>query len=219
LWDWNGAHRDLDRALALNSRSAEVLGVYAGLLAKLGRAKEAIAIQRKVVEINPLDADAWSDLCAFLTTDGQLREAREAYARTQEISPGNEEAAGRLGAIDLLDGHATEALIAMEKIPRTADRLLGVAIAQHDLGHAGESEEALRQLASMVDGPEGNIAYQIASVHAWRGERNEAFAWLDRAFARHDIALRLVKVDPFLRNLHGDPRLIAFLKKMNLPPD
>ena len=71
----------------------------------------------------------------------------------------------------------------------------------------------------MVEGPEGDIAYQVARVHAWRGERERAFEWLDRAYARHDLGLRLVKVDPFLRNLHIDPRFTAFLKKMNLPPD
>jgi len=219
LWDWAGAHSDLNRALALNSKSASVLSNYAGLMQKLGRLKEAVEVQRKVVEINPLDADAWSDLCAFLLQDGQLRAARDAYARSQEISPNNDEVAGHLSTIDLLDGHAAEALIAMQKSPHTASRLRGVAIAQHELHHAHESEEALHQLASMVEGPEGDIAYQVARVHAWRGERERAFEWLDRAYARHDLGLRLVKVDPFLRNLHIDPRFTAFLKKMNLPPD
>src|SRR3989442_543744 len=57
LWDWKGAQSDLEHARALNSRSADVLSNYAGLMQKLGRLKEAIAVQRKVVEINPLDAE------------------------------------------------------------------------------------------------------------------------------------------------------------------
>lgn len=181
--------------------------------------KEAIAVQRKVVEINPLDADAWTDLTMFLLQDGQLRASRDAYARSQEISPGNNEPLGALMLLELLDGRAAETLIAMQKSPVTARSLRGIAIAQHDLGHARESDEALHQLASRVDGPEGDIDYYVTSVHAWRGERDRAFEWLDRAYERHDLSLRLVKIDVFLRNLHGDPRFIAFLRKMNLQVD
>ena len=62
-------------------------------------------------------------------------------------------------------------------------------------------------------------AYQIAEVHAWRGEADLAFEWLERARAQRDGGLSLVKVDPLLRNLSGDPRYTALLKKMNLPVD
>jgi TolB-like protein/Tfp pilus assembly protein PilF len=219
LWDWNGARADLDRAMTLNSRSAEVLSFHAGLMQKLGRLKESIAVGQKVVQINPLDADAWSDLSAYLLHDGQLRAAREAYSRSQEISPGNAESAGLLALIDLLDGKAAEAMSAIQKLPKTPPPLKAVAIIQHDLGHPRESDEAVHELASLVEGPAGNIAYDVATVHAWRGERERAFEWLDRAYARHDLGLRLVKVDPLLRKLHGDPRFTRFLRKMNLPTD
>jgi len=62
-------------------------------------------------------------------------------------------------------------------------------------------------------------AYQIAAVYAWRGEKNPAFEWLDRAFAQLNGGLNLVKMDPMLRGLRGDPRYTALLKKMNLPVD
>jgi hypothetical protein len=87
------------------------------------------------------------------------------------------------------------------------------------MGHAQESKQALDALAAKVDGPEGNLAYRVASVHAWRGERDSAFEWLDRAYARHDLELRWLKVDPFLRKIRADPRFAALLRKMNLPVD
>jgi TolB-like protein/tetratricopeptide (TPR) repeat protein len=216
LWDWKGAREDLDRARALNSRSAAVLSNYAGLVQKLGRLKEAIVVQRTVVEINPLDADAWGDLCTFLSQDGQFRAARDACARAQEISP--KASQGMLATIDLLEGHTVKALAAMEHLHGSA-RLSGLAMAQYQASNTHESEKALRELTAMADAPEGGMAYRIAAVHAWRGERDAAFDWLDKSYVHHDIALRLVKVDPFLRNLHGDPRWKPFLKKMNLPPN
>jgi hypothetical protein len=68
-----------------------------------------------------------------------------------------------------------------------------------------------------ADGPEGNVAYRVAMVHAWRGEDDSAFAWLERAYARHDLELRWLKNDVFLGKIRSDPRFGAFLRKMNLP--
>jgi hypothetical protein len=40
---------------------------------------------------------------------------------------------------------------------------------------------------------------------------------LDRAYVQRDDDLIVTKVDPLLKNLHNDPRYVAFLKKLNLP--
>ena len=218
LWDWTGAQADLERARALNSGSATVLNNYAGLLQKLGHLKEAIAVQRKAVEIDPLNADRWDDLSAFLLQNGQLGAARDALARSQEISP-NYDGFYSLGFIDLLEGHPAKALALWENLTGKDRPVVSIAIAEYELGHERESQEALATLVARAEGPAGNSALRVAAVHAWRGERDLAFEWLDRAYAQHEIALRLIKVDPYLRKLHGDPRWPAFLKKMNLPLD
>jgi len=57
----------------------------------------------------------------------------------------------------------------------------------------------------------------IASVYSYRGDRSEALKWLDRAYQQRDPNLYFVKWNPFLKNLEGDPRCKAFLRKMNLP--
>lgn len=57
----------------------------------------------------------------------------------------------------------------------------------------------------------------IAKVHAVRGEIDQAFEWLDKAFASKDPDLWLFKGHVLLKNLEADPRYKAFLRKMNLP--
>jgi serine/threonine-protein kinase len=57
-------------------------------------------------------------------------------------------------------------------------------------------------------------AYGVAEVYAYRNERDKAFLWLDTAYVQHDPDLQLVKVDPLLRNLQGDPRFESFLRKL-----
>ncbi|HXM68136.1 MAG TPA: hypothetical protein VN911_15495, partial [Candidatus Acidoferrum sp.] len=62
-----------------------------------------------------------------------------------------------------------------------------------------------------------SYAYVIAEVYAFRNQSDEAFDWLDRAYAQRNTGLIETKVDPFLKSLHKDPRYAAFLKKIHLP--
>jgi len=57
----------------------------------------------------------------------------------------------------------------------------------------------------------------IASVYAWRGDRDQAFEWLERSYTERNARLRFIKYDPLLRRLRDDPRYTSLLRKMNLP--
>jgi hypothetical protein len=59
--------------------------------------------------------------------------------------------------------------------------------------------------------------FKIAEVYAYRGDRNRAFEWLDRAYLKKDPDLDGFKKDPFLKNLESDFRYKAFLRKLKLP--
>ena len=54
-------------------------------------------------------------------------------------------------------------------------------------------------------------------MHAFRGEGDRAFQWLERAYIQRDSGLTWLKGDPLLKSLKRDPRWAAFLKKMRLP--
>ena len=62
------------------------------------------------------------------------------------------------------------------------------------------------------------LAYQIADIHAWRGEKDLAFQWLQTAYDQDDGGIAMMKFDPFLVSLHNDPRFAAMIKKVGLPP-
>ena len=84
-------------------------------------------------------------------------------------------------------------------------------MAQHTLGHASESDQSLdEQIAKYGH----SSAYQVAEAYAWRGEKDKAFEWLERAYAQNDGGLSFFKVDPLIANLRGDPRFAALVKKM-----
>jgi hypothetical protein len=87
-------------------------------------------------------------------------------------------------------------------------------MAERDLGHQAEAERLLKEL---IERFKAQAAYQIAEVYARWGDRSHAFEWLDAAYAQNDGGLTILKIDPLLDKLHGDPRFAALLRKMNLP--
>jgi Flp pilus assembly protein TadD len=140
--------------------------------------------------------------------------AHESARRALEISPNTPRALGYLGYAQLLEGNAPEALATFRKIPDARWLMLtGVATAEHTLGHEKESRAALDELQPVS----GAAACQIAQIHAWRGEKDAAFEWLDRAYSQRDTGLTLLTHDPMLDSLRGDPRFAALLKKLQLP--
>jgi hypothetical protein len=46
----------------------------------------------------------------------------------------------------------------------------------------------------------------VAYNYAVRGDKDEAFKWLNRALDNHDLHLQFLNEDPSFRTLHSDPR-------------
>jgi hypothetical protein len=119
-----------------------------------------------------------------------------------------------LAEIYVIQGRPQDALAEIERERPGAFRLQHYAIAYHVLGREKESDAALRELIAKY----GTVAaFQIAQVYAFRKQLNEAFEWLERAYAQRDGGLVETKVNPLLKSLHNDPRYAAFLKKIHLP--
>ncbi|HWE23834.1 MAG TPA: hypothetical protein VG496_07825 [Myxococcales bacterium] len=216
-WNWSGAKVDFERALSLSPESADAILEYArNVLRPLGRLPEGLAASRRATELDPLNGRAWATLGAFYVATGEQKLMREALNRSLEVSPEQAFAGPWLGTGLLIEGKPDEALAAFRRSTNEVFRLSGEATAQLALGHARESQRALDELIAKHahDG-----AYQIATAYAWRGDGNQAFAWLDRAVGQHDGGLTLIKIDPFLRGVRGDPRYAAILRKINLSAD
>jgi serine/threonine-protein kinase len=120
---------------------------------------------------------------------------------------------GLIAHIYLAMGRLDEALIEAAKEPDLLMRDVALACAQHSAGDAAASETILAD----VIGAFAEIgAYQVAQIHAWRGEADLAFEWLERAHEQRDNGLDDLKLDTLLRPLHNDARWAAFLSKMRL---
>lgn len=170
---------------------------------------------RKAAEIDPLSSRIWNTLGRVYDAAGEIHLAREALTRSLQIAPESFSGPYHLGTTYLLERQPAAALAVFERaVP--VFRMIGSAMAQHDLGHAKESQLALDAATARY----GHIAaFQIAETYAWRGETDQAFEWLERAYLQRDGGLPLVKYSPLLRSLRGDPRYPALLRRLNLPAD
>jgi len=214
-WDWHGAEADFKKALALDAGNSDIQAQYAWLLNALGRLPEAVAAARKATELDPLSATAWVSLSLQLIESQQFAEAHEALRRLIEILPEAEFPLSWLGILQLREGKAKEALATFRSLSDEGLRASGIIMAEHTLGHAKESQQALDQAIAKYG--QAADAYTLAEIYAWRGEKDKAFEYLDRAYQQHNSNMSDFRNDATLVFLHGDPRFAALLRKMNLP--
>jgi hypothetical protein len=57
-------------------------------------------------------------------------------------------------------------------------------------------------------------------VYAFRGDADQTFEWLDRAYEQQDPGVMAIVDNPFTHDLQADPRFAAFCRKVGLrwPP-
>ena len=212
-WDWAGAEEDLTRAFQMDPGSYRTYTCYACFLASLGRLGEALEINLKGTQRDPLSADTWFRRSIQLNAAGRYAEARDAANRALEISPEHGIARFNLGVSSLLKGDPQTALAEFQRAS-PGRRQTGIAMAAADLGRHREAQRALDEL---IEKYAQSNAYQIAEVYAWRNERDSAFTWLERAYVQHDGTLVQIKFDPLLARIRDDDRYAAMLTKMGLP--
>jgi TolB-like protein/predicted Zn-dependent protease len=213
-WDWAAAERDAKDALRLKPRDPIAVGTLSELDIALGRWDEAARLLKTALTLDPLSAGSYVGLSNVQIATGRLSEAEAALRKTLQISPTFAEGHYDLGCVLLLEGNFQGALAEMQQERTDSARDVGLAMVYHALGRRAESDAALAQV---VHEHAQDDAWEIADAYAYRGELDQAFASLDRAYSQKDAGLYLIKSDGFFKHLKGDPRYKAFLHKMNLP--
>jgi len=213
-FDWVGADASFQRAVALDPRNPDAVRSAAGSAAMLGRFDEALQLNRRALDLDPLNANSWEGLGDTESCMGQLDQAAADVKKGLELSPDAWPGPILLSQIYVLQGRAQDALPEIELVRYDSARAFLYPIAYYALGRKKESDAALSELIAKYHASD---AYDIAEVYAFRNQSDQAFEWLDRAYAQRDSSLFATKVDPLFKSLHNDPRYAAFLKKMRLP--
>jgi len=215
-FNWNGAAQTLSKALALAPADPNIVIAAGNLEIARGNMDRAIELYRKAVDLDPVNPQARAFLAFNLAATKRFAEARAEFPRVVELNPAAPWAHAGLGLSYLLEGKFEEAVAATEGEAGEWARLLIVACARWGQKKIPEADAALAQL---TDGFAETAAYQIAEVYAYRGDKDKAFEWLERARRQRDPGLAGLRKDPLLANLRADPRWNAFLRTMGLADD
>ncbi len=211
--DFEGADAANARALELAPNNTVVLGNAASNASTWGRLDEALALDRKVLEIDPLDLTIHLNMGFHQYGAGNLDEAAALFEKLLQLSPNYYFAHGGLGFVYLAQGRLGRALGSFEREVDPVGRLSGLAAVHHALGDASASDDTVEELIERY-GAENPSS--VAQVKAYRGEMDEAFLWLERAYEARDSGLSGVLNNPWLRNLHDDPRWEELITKLGL---
>ncbi len=215
LWNWEGARSDVEKALELEPANASAYISYSNaLLLTGGSRKDSLAAATKAVELDPLRNSGWQSLTDINILLGDVTAARLANQKGLDLSPDSVLGLRNLATLQMMSGNAADALVTARKIPDPVNSLILVAAAEHFLGHTQASRRTMDELTARFS---VDCAYQIAEAHALRGETDDAFIWLDRAYRQRDGGLSQLTTDSHLTSIHGDARYKALVHKMNLP--
>jgi tetratricopeptide (TPR) repeat protein len=228
LFAWEALYIDRDlqaaassyaRALSSAPNDAEILRQAARFAFLIGRKDDALAIIDRSMVVDPL-----CSLCLYGASRIYMYADRldRAVALRQRFLALHDQGHYEFGIMKLLQGEAAEALVifrdlerrmALPKTPNDGRAHVGLAMAFHDLGQHEESDE---QLAIFVDNYGEQYPREVAKIHAWRNEKDQAFEWFHRAEGMAGDSEGMLVANPAFRNLHGDPRWTAILETRGL---
>jgi TolB-like protein/Flp pilus assembly protein TadD len=212
-FDRKGAGETLQTALVLAPADPSVLLVAGNLASARGDNAQAIEFYRQAVSLDPVNMLARSFLAGSLTGAGQYADAEKEYARMLELNRAAPGAHAGMAISFLFQGRWEEAVTAAQSDTNEWARLLVMALARFSQHRLPESDAALAELTAKFG---ETAAYQIAEVHAYRGDRDRAFEWLERAVRQRDSGLVGLRNDRFMASLKDDPRWPVLLHKLGL---
>jgi pentatricopeptide repeat protein len=217
-WLWSQAEAEFRRAIDLSPNDAGAHEGFAIWLLCQGRRDEALTWMLRARELDPIaisgNGVSWI-LFQSHRYDEAIREARSQFA----VNPDDTQALLYLGFALAADGHAAEAIPPLEKAvaeSKGSPAAIGVLIRAY--AHAGRREDALRLLSELKMRRNSGFVPAGAFVNAYLGlgDNEQAFVWLEKAYAEHSNILQFLKTHPYFDPIRNDPRFKDLMHRVGL---
>ncbi|HEX2713824.1 MAG TPA: protein kinase, partial [Candidatus Acidoferrales bacterium] len=220
-WDWPGAESEFRRAVELNPGYAAAHQWYGELLGRLGRHEEALAEIKRAQQLDPLSLIINTVNGVILQMAGRDDLAIEQLRKTLEIDPSFAHAHYFLGRVYVRKGAFAEAIPEFQRAITLSPNItqykagLGYAYAR-----AGKSAEARKLLSELKEYSKRRYVswLDLATIYAGLGEKDQAFASLEKAYEQREPLLIEARVEPLFDPLRSDPRFADLLRRLGLPP-
>jgi TolB-like protein/DNA-binding winged helix-turn-helix (wHTH) protein/Tfp pilus assembly protein PilF len=217
--NWAAAEQDFQRALRLNPNDATAHHWYAEHLINVGQPERAISELERARELDPLSLPITGTLGRAYRDARRYKESIDQCRKTLDLDPDFALGHWCLGVSDVAEKHYTEAVVEMQR----ANALGATPMYAYGLGYAYAAAgnrisaramiEELKQESHTTYVP----AYFIAAIYGALGEKDQAFAWLQRAYDERDPQITYLILDPFMDPLRSDPRFDDLVRKVGFP--
>jgi TolB-like protein/DNA-binding winged helix-turn-helix (wHTH) protein/Flp pilus assembly protein TadD len=218
-WDWHGAEDQFQKGIALNP-NYPLLHHWRSLnLIAMGRMDEARAAMRRALELDPLLLVTNVNLGRIDYYEGNYDQAIKQFERALELDKDFMRTHLRMGLAYVQERRYQEALVEYNKALEIAGDTPQIrAHIAHVMAVSGKKSEALAGLAELQERAKRQYVppYDIALIYVGLGEKEKAFAWLEKAYNDHSTEMIYFKVEPMLAPLRSDSRYQDLLRRMKL---
>jgi TolB-like protein/Tfp pilus assembly protein PilF len=219
---------DLQQAIREYQRAIELSPNYAGAhhwlgngpLAGLGRFDEAIAEGKRSTELDPLSAVNLVDLASTYIYAHRFKEAEAVVKRALEIDPAFAYAHWVYGMLLQVSGDLEGARTQYATAHARENDQQAIALRGQLGAIMGRREEATQALATLEElGKHRYVeSYYRALLYISLGQKDAAVSALEQGYVERDgDDIGVIKVDPLLDSLRGDPRFEALVQKVVRP--
>jgi TolB-like protein/Tfp pilus assembly protein PilF len=213
--DVHGARRELERAIELNPNYAAAHHWLAYVLIPLGEKDRAIAEYKRAVELDPFSPIINANFGRGLIQARRYPEAITQLRKAIELEPNFFFSHHVLGAALVLNGQIDEGIAEYERAEQLHPNAGRLGFLVNAYARKGDRQKALQILERIKQSSNTPIGgYAVAIGYAGLGDKNEAMNWLERGYAERESDVILIKVNPLLEPLHGDPRFEALAQKV-----
>jgi len=219
-WRWEDSEKEFKKAISLNPNYPTAHHWYEILLRSLGRLDEALAEIKRAQELDPLSPVFEVNIGAVYVMKGDLDSAMERSRRLVELDPNFPLAHQISGSVCLKQRRYAEAIAEFQQNVTNDRSAYSLSYLGHAYAMAGRRDEALAALKEL-DGKYNkreSLAQYQAAVYAGLGDKDQAFAWLEKGFQDKNGSLDFVVMEVSFDPLRGDPRYADLLRRMGLRP-
>jgi TolB-like protein/Flp pilus assembly protein TadD len=220
-WDWSGAEREFQRAIALDPSYPTAHHWRAtNYLEPMGRLEEAYAEFERAQELDPLSLVISATMARNLMFARHYDRAAQQLSKTLEINSSFALAHWNVGLIDEQTGNIEHAIAEFKEWQRlSGDDPAATGALGHAYAVSGRRSEARRSLARLQELSQTRYVapYDVAVVYIGLGDIDSAMEWLRKAYDDHSAWLIWLKLDRRFESIRNDARYRELLHGMNIP--
>jgi eukaryotic-like serine/threonine-protein kinase len=217
LWRWEEAEQEFKRAIELNPNYPNAHHWYSLCLLDLGRIAEAKAEIKRAHELDPLSLIIGTTVTYAYLAEGDAKFAGAQSKKVVELDPNFSRGHEYLGLAYLKEARYSEAIAELQKAVELSGRerwpLRDLGYGYAISGKRAEAEAIIKELVGKYENGRA-LGQDLAAVYAGLGEKDQAFAWLEKDFQTRSGLLAWTRWTPAFESLRSDPRYTDLLRRM-----